>query len=158
MNRWTLLPWALGLAACMGSDPLDSDDPSPAAPDIQLDDGATSHHQGDGADGTENPDSGGTAAHEDCTQVAPETLVAESLGDGEAEIRHEGVDLPSCGWEARTTVDTAAQQLAISYVADGDEEACAELCDTNVVFTATGLSTGTWTVLAGLSETTLQVP
>lgn len=155
MNRWTLLPAAAGLASCVGSDPLDSDDPSPVAPELSVDDHDIGSVPTDGEDGVSGPDTGGA---QQCTLEIPETLMAESLGDDSAEIIHKGVDLPSCGWTVRTTVDTSARQIAISYVADGGGADCSELCDTDVAFTARGLTSGSWTVLAGLSETILEMP
>ena len=162
--RTTMLGLAATALSCAGGDPLDTDDPYPAAPGFELDsvamdagDSEAPTDSGGGGGGSGSDDTGSVGG-EQCSTEAPELLTAELVGRADATLTHTGVDLAPCDWQAVATIDAAGRQVAVSYLSDEDPASCGEPCDHTFSFGLTDLSSGEWTFLAGSERTTLIVP
>lgn len=157
---------ASALVACAGGDPLDTDDPYPVAPGVDMLDGGAiermSDDSGGGGDDGSSGDDGspdtGTVIQGDCLTDEPETLEASMSGARTAEVLHRGVDLPLCAWEVVTTVDVNNRQISMNYVTDQVLAECGDVCDHEFAFALTDLSSGRWTIVAGSRQTVLSVP
>jgi len=162
--RRTMLGLAATALSCAGGDPLDTDDPYPAAPGFELDsaamDGEVSDAPTDSGDegGGTGPDDTGGAGGDECSTEAPELLTVELVGTADATLTHSGVDLAPCDWRPVATIDAAGRQVAVSYLSDEDPASCGEPCDHAFSFGLTDLASGEWTFLAGSERTTLTVP
>ena len=162
---------ASALIACAGGDPLDTDDPYPVAPGVDMLDGGaieqSSDDSGDSGGGGGGDDGGsgddgspdtGSVIHGDCLTDAPETLEASMTGASTAEVVHSGVDLPLCAWEVMTTVDVNNRQISMNYVTDEVLAECGDVCDHEFMFELSDVSSGRWTIIAGARQTVLSVP
>ena len=94
---------------------------------------------------------------EQCPPEIDEALVLSMVDGSTVNIDHIGADMPLCPWTPEYTIDAAGQEVWIDYQT-ADPEACGDDCDYSYRFTASDLSSGVWTINAGSSVETIELP